>query len=159
MNKQEKNRLIIDPYTKSAQTRWHSIRTAYSQANKRVPTGSDGEASSSYMYGEELSFLRTCSAARAGHNSTLSLYDSQPPDYDDYDQFYGYPIGGTDAQQSTPPVKRKPTIGTTVLEQQDDQWTQFGKYVGAFLSQMPDKKKQRELRKKIHHLMEEYDSD
>ncbi|KAI1693904.1 hypothetical protein Ddc_22474 [Ditylenchus destructor] len=126
------------------------------------------------MYDEELSFLRTCSAAREGHNSTLSLYDSQPPDYDDYDLFYGNPINGTDAQQSTPPVKRKPTTPRSqsnsdlnamdakllsVLEQQDDQWTQFGKYVGAFLSQMSDKQKKRELRKKINHLMEEYDSD
>ncbi|KAI1700029.1 serpentine type 7TM GPCR chemoreceptor srd domain-containing protein [Ditylenchus destructor] len=47
----------------------------------------------------------------------------------------------------------------SVLEQQDDQWTQFGKFVGASLSQKSDKKKQRELCMKIHQLLNEYDSD
>ncbi|KAI1702246.1 hypothetical protein DdX_15584 [Ditylenchus destructor] len=92
----------------------------------------------------------------------------------DFDQFYDYPIGDTEELQTAPPAKRKPTTPRfqvnsdinaldakflSVLEQQDDQWTQFGKFVGASLSQKSDKKKQRELCMKIHQLLNEYDSD
>ncbi|KAI1714482.1 hypothetical protein DdX_08577 [Ditylenchus destructor] len=74
-----------------------------------------------------------------GHNSTLSLCGSQTPVYSD--------INALEAKF------------LSVLEQQDDQWTQFGKFVGASLSQKSDKKKQRELCMKIHQLLNEYDSD
>ncbi|KAI1700915.1 alcohol dehydrogenase transcription factor myb/SANT-like domain-containing protein [Ditylenchus destructor] len=139
---------------KSAQSRWRSIRNAYFASHKRAQSGSDGEATSKYIYAKELSFLHWGAEQKAAHRTFL---DYEKLDYEDKPN--------TQQMNGTMETFSVNVADTTLLSvvdpkpQSDAEWHQFGSHVGSFLARLPDNKKKRELCIKIEQLMLEYEPD
>ncbi|KAI1703024.1 alcohol dehydrogenase transcription factor myb/SANT-like domain-containing protein [Ditylenchus destructor] len=148
---------------KSAQRRWRSIRTAYFASNKRVQTGSDGEAISNYVYATELSFLHWGAEERSANDSWLTLFASQnsaAPSFEDSDE-----KPNTQQMNGTMETSSENAADTSLLSvldpkpKSDAEWHQFGSHVGSFLARLPDNRKKREVCIKIEQLMLEYETD